>query len=640
MTTPALIVDATIAFLKVHEPFARMAGKDLRRLADSLQLAYFPVGTTIIDPARGRTRELHIIRRGHVRYFGLANNDDDGIRGAGECFPVAALSAGSVGTRCFVATEDVFCFLLPESLFNELRAASPPFAEFCTQALASIVQQSLSQLRRVFSQRATEQQSLLEPVSALVRREAVDCTADTVIGDALATMNREHVGTIAVVDAQRRPIGIFTLTDLMERVVLRNVGLSTPISAVMTVAPVALDELATAEEAMALMAESGYHQLMITRGSELVGVVSERDLFALQRVSMRGILQSIRLARTEAALRGVMARIGDLTDNLIAQGARAELLTRTVTSLNDALTRRLFKLVEPRFDLGGADWCWLALGSEGRREQTVASDQDNALIFECCDRDREELRDRLLKFARAVNDGLAELGFPRCRGNVMASNPDCCLSGQEWRGRFGTWIREPTPEALLNANIFFDFRPLSGNADLARALRDWLTDVIPGNRLFLGMLVTNALQAEPPLGVIRAFRTDDDGTEPGTIDLKTHGTRIFVDAARALALGLGISETNTTQRLRLAGTRLNVDERETDALVESFQFLQMMRLRIQHGLLEPPPSGADGTPGSEAFGSRNRLDPYSLNELDQRVLKESMRQARALQRNLEQALGH
>jgi len=615
-----------------------MAVKDLRMLAEGARLGYFPVGTTIVDPAAGRTRELYIIRRGHVRYYDLASGGSDGVRGAGECFPVAALTAGSLGMRRFVATEDVFCFLVPEPLFNELRAASTPFAEYCTQALASIVQQSVGQLRRVFSQRTTEQQTLLEPVSKLVRRAPVYCTTDTTIRDALTTMSHEHIGTIAVVDERRRPVGIFTLSDLMNRVVLKDVMLSAPVSTVMTAAPGALGEFATAEDAMALMAQQGYHQLMITRDDELVGVVSERDLFALQRVSMRGILQSIRLAPDEAALRGVTDRIGELTDNLLAQGARAELLTHTITSLNDALTRRLFALIEPRFDLDGAQWCWLSLGSEGRRERTVASDQDNAVIFHCEEGNREEVRGRLLQAAQAVNRGLAALGFPLCPGKIMAGNPECCLSVEEWRGRFGAWVREPTPEALLNANIFFDFRPLGRDFALAAELRDWLNSVIPGNRLFLGMLVANALQAEPPLGMIRAFRTDD-GEAPGTIDLKTQGTRIFVDAARALALGLGIGETNTAQRLRLAGKRMNAEERDTEALLDAFQFLQMLRLRVQRGLLEPAWQGAGPEPGVEAHASRNRLDPYALNELDQRVLRESLGQARALQRSLSQTLG-
>ena len=641
MSTPALIAESTINFLKAHAPFTRMAAKDLLFIAEHAKLAYFPVGTTIVNPADGMARHLQIIQRGHVRNTNPAIQGDDVILGSGECFPVGALSADSLGTRRFEATEDVFCYQLGKDEFDTLRQMSPPFAEFCTQALASIVQQSLGQLRQHFSQRASEQQTLIQPLKALVRRAPVSCLADTTIRAALSTMSAERIGTIAVVDADMRPLGIFTLTDLMDRVALCGVELDRQIAEVMTPKPGSLDELANAQDAMAMMARQGYHQIVVTREDRLVGIVSERDLFALQRVSMRNVSQSIKLAKDIGALKRITRDISELTENLIAQGAAAEPLTHTIASLNDALTHRLFELITPQFDLAGIDWCWLSLGSEGRREQTVASDQDNAIVFDCDEDEVTHIRSVMLPFARAVNQALAELGFPLCPGDIMAGNRDWCLSADEWRGKFASWIREPTPGALLNANIFFDFRPLVGNAALSEALRNWLLGVTQDNRFFLRMMVANAIQAEAPLGMIRAFKTDD-GEHAGTIDLKTHGTRIFVDVARTFALGLGIAETNTSQRLRLSGKRLNVEDRHVNAAAEAFHFLQLLRLRAQRGDFEPENESSTVVTTHRIgalHGARNRIDPYALNELDQRMLKEAFRQARQLQQRLQQIYG-
>jgi CBS domain-containing protein len=424
MATPALIAETTIRFLRAHVPFSRMARKDLEFIAGRVKLAYFPVGMTIVDPADGIAEHLHIIQRGHVRVHNTTTATDDEVRGPGECFPVAALSAGTAGARRFEATEDVFCYQLTRDDFESLRLSSVPFAEFCTAVLESIVQQSLGQLRQNFSQRAVEQRTLLEPLNALVRRDPVFCNTTTTVREALEAMRQERIGTIAVVDSQHRPVGIFTLTDLMERVVLQGVDLATPVEAVMTPGPGTLDELATAQEALSLMAQLGYHQLMVTREGRLTGVVSERDLFALQRVTMRNITQSIRLARDLTGLQRARRDIDSLTDNLVAQGAAAEPLTHTITALNDALTGRLFGLLAPRFELDGLDWCWLSVGSEGRREQTVATDQDNAILFECPAEEVDIVRPRLLLFARAANDALAELGFPLCAGNIMGRNPE------------------------------------------------------------------------------------------------------------------------------------------------------------------------------------------------------------------------
>jgi CBS domain-containing protein len=633
LSTPPLIVESTIRFLKAHLPFSRMARRDLEFIAERARLGYFPVGTTIIDPAVGMPDCLHIIQRGHVRVRNPAVAADDEVRGAGECFPVAALAAHSTGTRRFEATEDVFCLLLPLADFDALRERSPEFQQFCTEALATLVQHSLGQLRNHFSQRATEQQTLLEPLRNLVRREPVFCAADTSIRSALQSMSREGVRTIAVVDDMMRPLGIFTLSDLMERVVLPGVPLDQPVLGVMTRNPATLDELVTAQEGLALMASRGFHQLLVVRDGALSGIVMERDLFGLQRVTMRNVTHAIRHARDVAALQRCTADIAALSDNLVAQGAAAEPLTHTITALNDALTHRLFELLLPRFNLGDVRWCWLAVGSEGRREQTVATDQDNAIVFEAASAELEPTRERLLAFAREANHALADLGFPLCSGNIMAGNPDCCLSLEEWRGRFAAWMREPTPEALLRANIFFDFRPLAGDVSLASNLRGWLDATGGESKLFLRMLVANALQAEPPLGWIRTFRTDE-GEFAGTIDLKTHGTRIFVDAARAFALALGIGETNTSQRIRIAGRKLGRDEREIGASVDAYHFLQLLRLRAQRGGLE-----ADGK-GERPRQALNRLDPYTLNEIDQRMLREAFRQARALQTHLDQAVGH
>jgi CBS domain-containing protein len=634
MSTPVLIAESTIRFLRAHMPFSRMARGDLEFIAERVRLAYFPVGTTIVDPTAGIAEHLHIIQRGHVAVRNISSGSDEEVRGPGECFPVAALAAGVAGARRFEATEDVFCFQLTRDDFESLRLRSQPFAEYCTAILESIVQQSLGQLRHNFSQRAVEQRTLLEPLRTMVRREPVHCETGTAVRDALMAMRRERVASIAVVDDRRRPVGIFTLTDLLDRVVLPGLDLATPIADVMSPGPGTLDELATAQEALSLMAQLGYHQVMVTRDGQLIGVVSERDLFALQRVTMRHIVQSIRLANDLTALQRARRDIDSLTDNLVAQGAAAEPVTHTITALNDALTDRLFSLLVPRFDLEGLDWCWLSVGSEGRREQTVATDQDNAILFECAATDEDAARRRLLLFARTANDALAELGFPLCTGDIMARNPEYCLTAEQWRSRFALWLREPTPQALLQANIFFDFRPLYGNHALAEHLRAWLGALTPENRLFQRLLVANALQAEPPLGRIRTFRTDD-GEHAGTIDLKSHGTRIFVDAARAFALALGIADTNTSQRLRLAGRRLNIDERETGSAVEAYHFLQMLRLRAQRGALDADRADAD----QRSHTSLNRIDPYALNDLDQRMLKEAFRQARSLQQRLEQTIG-
>jgi CBS domain-containing protein len=258
----------------------------------------------------------------------------------------------------------------------------------------------------------------------------------------------------------------------------------------------------------------------------------------------------------------------------------------------------------------------MGLGSEGRLEQTLATDQDNGLLFSASDdTEARQLRALFLPFAQAVNHGLAECGFPLCDGDVMAGNPRWCLSLSEWKEAFSTWVRTPEPDALLNASIFFDFRMIEGDIELAVELRSYIAGLTRGNEIFLRMMAQNALAARPPLGRLRDF---DTSSSDGLINLKKFGTRIFVDAARILALSSGVIATATAGRLQRAADVRALAGDLSRASCHAFHAMQGIRLASQ--LASPD--------------MKNSIDPQNLNTFDRRVLLESFRQARVLQQAL------
>jgi CBS domain-containing protein len=619
--TPPANDEETCDFLRRFAPFHGMRDETLRALVPRLKLAYFAKDATILSAQGGPVTHLHIVQRGVVGSRpNDAQADPDRTLGPGELFPVGALSAGGATTKIFHAMQDTFCYLLSREDFLDLRRESPEFERYCTQAITETLKQSLAQLQGQYSQLAAEQQTLTRPLADLLRRAPVTTPASAPLTEALARMRDATVRTIVVVNDAGAPVGIFTLIDLLQRVVLTGRPLSTPVAEVMTAPAITVAAEATAYEALAIMAERQIRQLIVVDGDQVAGLVSERDLFSLQRVSMRQVTGGLRAAKSVDELKRIADDIRRLTQNLLAQGVAAEPLTRTIVSLNGALSRRVVEITLLRHDLGDTDWCWLALGSEGRGEQTFATDQDNAILFAGAEADAAAIRERLLACARDVNQALDSLGFPLCTGNVMAGNPDLCLSFEEWQAKFLAWIQAPSPAALLQANIMFDFRAVYGEAKLADRLRTWLFGYTEANPAFLRLMVQNALEVEPPVGLIRAFTVDDAPGAKGTIDLKARGTRVFVDCARVFALALGIAETGTADRLRIAGARLRVEPRHVDSALEAFHFLQLLRLRQQD------------TPG--APGGPNRIDPYALNEVAQRMLKEAFRQAKQLQERL------
>ena len=618
----------TLAFLKNHAPFNKMKADALQGFAEKAQITFYPAGSLIVGPDSGNVRYFYLIESGKVqaRQAGEVTVTEYSILslGAGECFPIGAVTAGRPSTNTYTAVDDVFCYQLPAEDFMALLVSSPEFNLFCTQYIASLLNQSRQQLQLQFAQRASEQQTLNSPLAGIGSRTPITVSPETTVRAALETMSKAGIGSLVIAGEDRKPVGVFTRSDLLDRVVLADLPLTAPISQAMSTTPLKLEEHATAYDAMLAMASNGIRHVLVTDAEgKLTGVVSERDLFALQRVGLRQVRQTIDSAQNIETLQQANTDIRQLAFNMLAQGVGAEQLTQFISALNDALTRRVLQLNMENHNFDGIEWCWLAFGSEGRDEQTFVTDQDNGIVFACDDTAAvDSLRQRFLTFALDVNKDLDRCGFTLCKGNIMASNPQWCLTLDEWKEQFSTWIRVPQPEALLNATIFFDFRPLFGKFELAESLRRHLLIQTQSSPMFLKAMAHNALDVEPPLGKIRDFLTDLEPGHPGKIDLKKYGSRIFVDVARIYALSTGVHNSNTVQRLRLASQRLSIRTDEINAVLEGLNFIQFLRLRHQCLDVEP---GAQGD---------NLINPDDLNELDRRILKESFRQARKIQTRL------
>ena len=465
------------------------------------------------------------------------------------------------------------------------------------------------------------QQSMASPLAAVMRREPIVCAPTTPVRDAISRMRTHRIGSIVVVDTAGAPIGIFTLRDLIDRVTPDSAALDAPISSVMTGDLYTLPPSATVYEAALAMLRHGIRHVLVVEGSRLVGIVSEKDLFSLQRVSMRQLAGAIRGAVSIEELVGFAHEIREHARKMLGLGVAPEPLTQFIASLNDLLTQRVIDVEFRAMSENAPRYCWIALGSEGRYEQTFYTDQDNAIIFEAGG-EADRLRARLLTCAARVNRSLDRCGFPLCKGDIMAGNPRWCLSLEEWQHRFANWIDTGEPHALLHGAIFFDFRPLHGDASLADTLRQWLMAHARQTPRFLHQMADNALQNRPPLGMLRDFVTGGDDRHPNTIDLKLHGATLFADAARIYSLANGIVHTNTCERLRRFGHLRKLDPKEVHAWVDGFLYIQMLRLRNQH---QAHLRGA---------ALSNRIDPDRLNLLERTILKEALKQARTLQSRL------
>ena len=624
------IHSSQLAFFAAHAPFDHMEPKHLLWMLERMSLAYYANDEVILSPEQGVVGKFMVIKQGRVhaeQNVAQATSSDTWLELiAGECFPLGALLSSRPVTSIYRAGGDTFCYELAAADFNALLDMSLPFRDFCTRRIANLLEHSKQLIQAQYTQSSTEQQSLTSPLLAIIRRSPVTCRPDTSVREALKLMREHGIGSMVAVDEQQHPLGILTLHDVLERVALPQIDLDQPVIGVMSTQLSTLPPQALAHEAALAMARHGFRHILVTENGRLAGLVSEKDLFALQRVGLRQIGSTIRSAGSIEVLQQAAADIRRVAHNMMAQGVAPEQLTQFISTFNDLLTVRVIELECAASGLANtpilAGLCWLALGSEGRFEQTLKTDQDNALLFTVPDgMTAEGVRQQLLPMAGRINAALAQCGFPLCKGEVMASNPKWCLSLEEWKQTFSDWIMNSVPEALLHATIFFDFRALYGAQHLAEDLRKWLLRTAADTPRFLHQMAENALHNRPPLGVVRDFVVGKENT----LDLKLNGITPFVDAARIFSLAAGVAHTNTIQRLRLSAPKLNIQAAEVDAWIDALLFIQVLRLRhhCEEGEYESCADMLD-----------NFIDPKQLSELDRRILKEAFRQARKLQARL------
>ncbi|ALI05019.1 CBS domain-containing protein [Pseudomonas sp. FW306-02-F02-AA] len=620
-------IQGTLQFLQRFPPFNQMEHAHLAYLVEQCQLRFYGPGESIIKPADGPVEHFYIVKQGRVvgerPHTAKGGTETTFEITTGECFPLAAL-LGERATRTeHLAAEDTFCLQLNKQAFIKLFALSSTFRDFALRGVSSLLDQVNQQVQQKAVETLGTQYSLNTRLGELAMRHPVTCSPATPLREAVTLMHEQQVGSIVVVDEQKAPLGIFTLRDLRQVVADGTSDFNQPIDRHMIHAPFFLTPDHSAFDAAIAMTERHIAHVCLVKDQRLCGVVSERDLFSLQRVDLVHLARTIRSAPRVENLVAMRGEIGQLVERMLAHGASSTQITHIITLLNDHTVCRVIELTLADKGDPGIPFSWLCFGSEGRREQTLHTDQDNGILFEARDAvQAAEIRSKLLPIAQQINQSLALCGFTLCKGNIMAGNPQLCLSRAEWARRFAAFIREATPENLLGSSIYFDLRVVWGDEQGCEQLRRAILDQVADNRLFQRMLAMNALRQRPPVGRFREFVLEKKNGEKATLDLKVQGLTPFVDGARLLALAHGIGANNTLERFRQLVAKEVIDPLDGAAYEEAYHFIQQTRMQ-QHQRQT-----------RENLPYSNRVDPDSLNHLDRRILRESLRQAQRLQSSL------
>ncbi|MCK7552364.1 putative nucleotidyltransferase substrate binding domain-containing protein [Marinobacter goseongensis] len=618
---------AIMTFLREHAPFSSMDDTHLAHFAEHASLRFYANDDAVLSPEDGPVRRFYIVKQGRIR--GERHNEKDDKTettfeiSQGECFPLAALIGERPTRTLHRAAGDTFCLSIEHDAFVTLFSDSDSFRDFCLRGVSSLLDQVNQRIQSGAMASMGSSNSLDTPLERYALRNPIVCSTDLPVRKAVARMHENNVGSIIVTDDERHPIGIFTLRDLRTMVAEEKGPLDTPIGQVMTRDPICLTSHSDAFEAAMLMAEHHFaHLCVVDENHRLIGVVSERDLFSLQRVDLVNLARTIGTASHLRTLVSLRTDVSRLVDAMLAHGADSGQVVKIITTLNDVTVRRVLELNIKKHD-PGIPFTWLTFGSEGRQEQTLLTDQDNGILFETPEgMTEDQVREKLLPFAEQVNKELAECGFTLCKGNIMASNPKLCLSGKEWDDWFIRFIDASTPQNLVYSSIFLDMRAVFGPMEPLDALFDKVLTRIRKNPLFQKMLAGNAITRRPPLTMFRNFRYAPDGKKRN-LDLKRQGLAPFVEAVRVFALANGVEEANTLERMDRLATKEVFDPKDANAWKEAYSLIQAIRMRAHQEMLER------GEPLS------NYINPDDLNPLDRRILRESFRQAQRLQQKLE-----
>ncbi|WP_148862399.1 putative nucleotidyltransferase substrate binding domain-containing protein [Marinobacter fonticola] len=619
-------IRAIMAFLREHAPFSNMDEAHLAHFAEHCVLKFYADEDIVLSPDEGPVKTFNVVKQGLIRgeRTGKAGATETTFEiSQGECFPLAALIGERPTRTLHRASGDTFCLSLSHGAFVTLFSESEPFRDFCLRGVSSLLDQVNQRIQSGAMASIGPSHSLDTPLDRYALRNPIVCSPDLPVRKAVARMHENNVGSIIITDDERRPIGIFTLHDLRTMVAEESATLSTPIGQAMTREPYALPADADAFEAAMLMAEHHFaHLCVIDEEKRLIGVVSQRDLFSLQRVDLVHLARTIGKASHLRTLVSLRSQVAKLVDTMLAYGADSGQIVKIITTLNDATVRRVLELNIQRHD-PGIPFTWLTFGSEGRQEQTLLTDQDNGILFETpVGMTEDQVREKLLPFAEIVNNELADCGFTLCKGNIMASNPKLCLSEKEWDDWFVRFIDASTPQNLVYSSIFLDMRAVFGATEALERLLRRVLKRIQKNALFQKMLAGNAVTRRPPLTIFRGFRYAPDGKK-NTLDLKRQGLAPFVESARVFALACGIGESNTLERMEKLAQKGVFDRKDASAWKEAYSLIQALRMRAhQEQLKNQQPLN-------------NYINPDDLNPLDRRILRESFRQAQRLQQKLE-----
>ncbi|HQV31015.1 MAG TPA: DUF294 nucleotidyltransferase-like domain-containing protein [Calditrichia bacterium] len=601
-------------------PFSILPEGELSHIAEKLISRDFEVDTILFTQQESAVDYLYIIESGALELF-YQEGEAKRLQGyleEGDTFGgISMLMNDCLAVRTVRVQESCNCLLLPKDDFLNICANHPNFRDHFSSTFGKqMLDRSYQQIVISSVHRGDKSFAPIinQQVASLAIREFAECPREMTIREAARLLNDKHQSAILVKDQDGTHIGIVTDKDFRAKVVAGGMDIDGVVSDIMSAPLIRLPGDSPVFEAILTMVEKNIKHLAVEDASgKVIGVTSNNSLLIAQGQSPVALMRDIREESTPQKLFGRQKEIAPLVRALIQRGAQSDHLNRMISTIADTFLSRLVEFALAELGKPPAPFTFMIMGSEGRKEQTLKTDQDNAIIYaDVPDSRSKETAEYFLALGKKVCGWLDAVGYQYCNGEVMAQNPRWNQPLGQWKEYFAKWINTPEPMAVMHSTIFFDFTTGYGDENLTRDLRKYLGRLLRGRQtdLFYYHLTMNAMRMKPPLGFFRNFVVESRGDHRNTFDIKKAMTPI-VDFARSYALKNGVDATNTLERLKGLKEKKVLKEKEYQELVQGYRYMMQTRISRQVTAIMDEHNPPD-----------NYINPRKLTQIEQRLLKE------------------
>ena len=588
------IAERVCDFLKIYPPFDLIKFKKLLEIAEEVVIVYLEKGDTLFKADQPANEYFYIVRAGAISLFHTENNTQElvTINDTGDIFGVRPLIARENYKLTATANEETIIYALPIKNFqsateNNAKVYKYLITAFATNAYDSYTTEENNAIFKDYLPNTS--QDIVNFQTANYTKTPITCPKTSTLQEAASLMCTHKIGCIIVVD-DKKPVGIITNSDIKNKIATGKFPITTAVTNIMSSPVITAKKDLTVADGQLKMIKNSIGHLCITKdgtvNSRLIGVLTHHDVLVTLGNTPSVILKEIKRAKRTKKLRIARLKANTLLKSYLEQNIPLTHIINVISEINDAVTIRAIEIALEKMPTAPpVAFSWLALGSQGRREQLLFTDQDNALVFEDVPEDEYEITQAyFLQLAKYVTKSLNKIGFEYCEADMMAVNPEWCKSISKWKTQFQNWILSPDDKAILLSSIFFDYSRVYGNEKLVDTLSESIFEALGGSSLFYKFLGSEAIKSPTPLGIFKQFLVEQNGDQKDLFNIKSRGLMPLIDAARLLVLSNQIKNVNNTYERYEKMAEIDPNNKE---LYEScaYAFKALSKFKTKQGLL-------------------------------------------------------